>query len=257
MSQVPPLVRPCSLLASVLDISPFQVWIHNLDWPCPIFIANPKLREDIHKWRHVSELSKITRFNDHKGRALEWRHLWIAPKGKNKKVKKNSTCGCGEGCLHLGHSLVAAEMFWWRKWPSPECRWASHSSLRTSQSRVTASTENFKYSDSRNGQTKKSTFTLVNGASWSNGYGCITHGAKGPGMESPWRMKNCLCIFMFCKKIIISKIVPNGANIKKTFTPTIKSVTPNVSTNVSTPRVGQYLFVEQNQKLRKRRHIHK
>ena len=33
-------------------------------------------------------------------------------------------------------------------------------------------------------------------ASWSNGYGiCLkTHGAKGPGIKSPWRMKNYLCI---------------------------------------------------------------
>ena len=147
-------------------------------------------------------------------------------------------------------------MFWWRKWPSPECRSASHSSPRTSRSRVTASTENFKYSDSRNGKTKKSTFTLVNGASWSNGYGCITHGAKGPGMESPWRMKNCLCIFMFCKKIIISKIVPNGANIKKTLTPTIKSVTL-ITSNVSMQRDGQHFFVNQNQKTQKRQQTHK
>jgi len=54
---------------------------------------------------------------------------------------KITTCGCGEGCLHSVHSLVAAGRFGSRKSASPECPSASRSSHRKSRCHVTASTE--------------------------------------------------------------------------------------------------------------------
>ena len=38
---------------------------------------------------------------------------------------------------------------------------------------------------------------------------------KGPGFESCWRILITLCIYMFCKRIVIHKRAPIGANLKK------------------------------------------